>query len=401
VWMADGSDPAQHSMQASTRSQIFGINQWERKEGVSYVQVSGFRFLYGATFPQRPAVSLYGSHNLVEKCSIEQMSGSGVGVSGTLRNCVITGCGHTGGSANGDGFTNENNAWIGNSWKPIDRGWEAGGVKQGATKNGLFKHCLFRRNGGPGLWLDVWVHDVRITNCVFQENEGCGLFVEISHDIKADHNLAIGNGLSIVGGAPAWSDGGMVLAESEGCEFSYNTCENNRDGICFREQGPRANDTDTGVIAFHDARDSIVHNLLYGNTQFQLGMWFDNPFFGRHPSDNARFPTEEAFDEYLKTIPEKVYDPTKQNLTIDFNLYRCDLPSEKAVLYGVPWRLRSKEFAHIGYFATATGFESHGLEATMNMGWTFRPAGVGWDEAPVDIDAWIRPMLPNWLQSKI
>jgi hypothetical protein len=403
VWLTDGSDPNKHKMLASTRDQTFGVNPWQKADGVSYVQVKGIHFIYGASFPQRPVVSLFGGHNVVEDCFVEQMSGAGVGVNGVLRNCVISGCGHIGGSANGDGFVNENDAWIGNSWKPIDRGWEAGGVKQGATKNGLFNHCLFRRNGGPGLWLDVWVHDVRITNCVFQENEGCGLFVEISHHIKADHNLAIRNALSTIGSPAGWSDGGMVIAESEDCEFTYNTCVGNRFGIGFREQGPRDNDTDTGHIAFHDARDTVTHNLLVDNQMFQLGMWFDNPFFGRHPSDSAKYPTEAAFDEYVSTIPDKVFDPTKQHLIIDFNSYSSGTVAEKDDLYGVPWRPRSREFAHVSEFARVTGFDQHALALAPKTD-PLNPAatkGSGWADAPSDITGWIKRGLAPWLSSKL
>lgn len=390
VWLANGSDPNRRQMLGSTRGQTFGVNPWQKADGVSYVQVKGIRFLFGASFPQRPAVCLFGAHNLVEDCLIEQMAGTGVGVSGVLRNCVIRGCGHTGGSANGDGFANENDVWIGNSWKPIDRGWEAGGVKIAASKNGLFKHCVFRRNGGPGLWLDVWVHDVQITNCIFEENEGCGLFVEISHHIQADHNLAVRNALGDLGNPPGWSDGGMVMAESEDCAFRYNTCVGNRYGIGFREQGPRENDTDTGHIAFHNARDAIDHNLLAGNRLCQLGIWFDNPFFGRHPSDTAKYATEEAFSEYLKTIPDKVYDPTKQRLGIDGNVYQAPTVGSKDVQYGVPWRPRAKQFDKVAELAKATGFE---LKANS--------APAGWQEAPADTDTWMKQKLSSWLRTTL
>src|SRR5581483_9401927 len=123
-----GSDPDGHRMEASTRGLIFGISPFESREGVSDVRVRGFRFRYGATFPQRAAVWLHGSRNMIEDCTIEEMAGSGVALGGTLRRCLIRGCGHTGGSANEDGFVNERCLWEGNSWKPIDRGWEAGGA---------------------------------------------------------------------------------------------------------------------------------------------------------------------------------------------------------------------------------------------------------------------------------
>ena len=403
VWLTDGSDPNGHEVLASTRGQIFGVNPWEKPDGVAYVQVKGFQFRYGATFPQRPAVWLHGSHNLIEDCVIDQMSGSGVSVCGTLRNCLIENCGQTGGSALGEGFVNENDAWIGNCWKPIDRGWDAGGVKLCATQNGVFRHCLFRHKGGPGLWLDVWVHDVRITHCVFEENEGCGLFVEISHDIQADHNLAIGNAMSKVGNPPSWGDGGMVLAESENCEFTHNTCIGNQFGAGFREQGPRPCDTDTGHIDFHNVGDSITHNLLLANRTCQLGVLFDNGFFGRHPADNSKYPTEAAFSEFLKTIPEKVYDPTKQKIRIDFNVYLNSSSSEKSVQYGVRWRFRSANYARLSEFRQETGFESRGKEVGHGLDHVdySSPNGEGWIEAPTDINLWIGGDWSPWVRSSL
>ena len=409
VWMADGSDPNARRMEASTRGQTFGVNPWESKDGVQYVQVRGFVFRYGASFPQRAPVWLHGAHNLVENCVIEDMAGSGVAVDGALRGCVIRNCGQTGGSAAGDGFVNENDLWDGNCWKPIDRGWDAGGVKQGATKNGLFRHCLFRHNGGPGLWLDVWVHDVRITQCVFQENEGCGLFVEISHDIQVDHNLAMGNAVGIVGKPGSWADGGITLAESENCRVTNNTSVGNKDGLGFREQGPRSNDTDTGHIDFHDTGDVVTDNVSALNQGYQIGLWYDNGFFGRHPGEMAKYPTEAAYEEYLKTVPDKVYDPVKQNLTINDNLYFPASDGKSSVaLYGVPWRVKHQEFAQVAAFAARTGFDAASRVAEplfvkpsagdyrLRASSPARKMGAGWQDAPTDISRWIAAVLPAW-----
>src|SRR5205085_2505143 len=56
LWLADGSDPNRHVMEAATRSQLFGVSEFESETGVHDVQVSGFTFRYAANFPQRAAV---------------------------------------------------------------------------------------------------------------------------------------------------------------------------------------------------------------------------------------------------------------------------------------------------------------------------------------------------------
>ena len=392
AWLCDGSDPKGHQMEAATHSQIFGVNQWESQAGVSYVQVRGFVFRYGASFPQRGAVTLHGSHNLMENCLIEQMAGSGVSVAGTMTGCLVRGCGHTGGAAIGDGFVNRQCLWEGNCWKPIDRDWDAGGVKMAFINGGLFQECAFRRNGGPGLWFDIDMRNVRVTQCVFQENEGTGLMIEISRRNRVDHCLAVGNGTGVVGKATGWAVGGILLAESEDCIVTQNTCIGNRDGVTFREQGPRPLETPDGTIDYHNTRNTVAHNLCVDNQGYQIGLWYDNGFFGRHPGDTGKYPTEEAYSAYLRTIPDKVYDPTKQGLVIDYNLYR-PAPGKPVVIYGVDWRPRHWEFAAPPDFTRATGFDAHSRIVK-----DIRPVpGAGWADAPANVNAWIMRRLPKWL----
>ena len=179
-----------------------------------------------------------------------------------MRRCVVRGCGQTGGGAGGDGFVNEQCLWEGNCWKPIDRGWDAGGVKMAVTNGGLFRQCVFRRNGGPGLWFDIDMRRMRVTQCVFQENEGAGVMVEISRHNQIDHCLAVGNADGAVGSPDGgWASGGILLAESEDCTVTNNTCVGNKDGLTFREQGPRPLDTPDGTIPYHNTRDVVTNNL--------------------------------------------------------------------------------------------------------------------------------------------
>ena len=408
AWLADGSDPNAHRTEASTRGQIFGVNQWENKDGVSYVQVRGFVFRYGASFPQRGAVTLHGAHNLLEDCVIEQMAGTGVSLVGTLRRCLVRGCGQTGGAAGGDGFINQQCLWEGNCWKPISRDWDAGGVKLSVISGGLFQQCVFRRNGGPGLWFDIDMRHIRVTQCVFQENEGSGLMIEISRFNQVDHCLAVGNGVGAVGKSGGWATGGILLAESEDCAVTDNTCVGNKDGITFREQGPRPLDTPDGNIPYHDTRDVVTGNVCAFNQGYQIGLWYDNGFFGRHPGDFAKYPTEAAYTEALAATPDKVFDPAKQGLIIDHNLY-WPASGKPVALYGVEWRVRHKTFTRVADFAQATGFDAHSqVVAPMFVDaargdYRLKPilparaVTAGWGNAPANVDKWITGWLPKWM----
>jgi len=408
LWLRDGSDPSKHQVEAATRGALFGLDPWANPKGVEHVQLRGFIFRYGATFPQRAAVWLHGGHNLIENCVIEEMAGSGVSVHGTLRNCVIRRCGQTGGGAAGDQFLNEECLWEGNCWKPISRGWDAGGFKMAWQDGGVFRRCVFRRNGGPGLWFDIHVRNVLVTECVFQENEFSGLFIEISRDIYVIRNLFVGNRTQPpwkLAGAD-WSAGGLQIAESENCLVAFNTCVGNKDGITFREQGPRVLKTDDyGEVPYHNTGHVVVGNVCALNKGYQLGLWYDNGFFGWHPAERDKYKTEQAYEDYLKTIPDQVYDPTKQGQIMDRNLY-YSAEGQQLFLYGVEWRPKHQRFNDLTEYANYTGFEAHSqvadpLFVNAEAGdYRFRPDSlawkmqVGWLTAPGNLGDWLAGFVP-------
>ena len=344
LWLADGSDPDQHRIEASTRSQLFGVNEWESKEGVHDIEVSGFIFRYAANFPQRAAVVLHGKNNYLHNCLIERMSGTGVSVAGKMRQCLIRDNGHTGGGPEGDDFLVENCLWEGNSWKPINRNWEAGGSKVCDSRRGQFKNCVFRHNGGPGLWFDINCRDIDVTDCAFVENELSGLFIEISDGIRAEKNYVARNATGVIGQATdqAWSCGGIQLAESRNCVIKHNMCLGNRDGITLREIGPRSVKTRGRETIYHVENDTISDNIIAQSQKFAVGLWWDNIFFGPHPS-------------HAGASSAPAYNPAEQKLTIDNDTFGKDAK----FLYGVPWRAGAKKFGSLAEFTKATELEQN------------------------------------------
>lgn len=404
LWLHDGSDPNSHQVEAATRGECFGLSPWANREGVHNVELYGLIFRYAATFPQRAGVWLQGRDNRIENCIIEQMSGSGVSVSGVLRRCVIRGCGHTGGCASGPGFLNEENQWENNCWKLIPRGWDAGGVKMARANGGTFRRCAFLHNGGPGLWFDINVRNVLVTECVFADNEGSGIFIEISRDITVLRNLLLRNGLWPTG--RWWSSGGVQIAESMNCVVAHNTCVGNKDGICFREQGPRELASDEfGVIPYHNQGNVVVGNICASNRGYQLGLWYDNGFFGWHPADQAKYKDIAGWLEAVRASGRPFYDPTQVGTIIDRNLYWAE-GDQKLVLYGCEWRPKHQVFGELKDFTAATGFDAHSQVA--DPGFTDLAAGdftprregtawrqqVGWLTPPADVTQWLNSFLP-------
>ncbi len=374
LWLLDESDPATHVVEASTRDLLMGVNPFQNEEGVRHNILRGLIFRYAATFPQRPAVWLPGEGNVIEDCRVESMAGSAVAVSGILRRCVIVNNGHTGGCASGDNFVNESNLWQGNSWKPISRDWEAGGVKIADVSGGVFRDCVFRRNGGPGLWLDIDVRNVTIERCVFADNEGPGLFIEISRKINAKNNLALRNAVGSVGDANGrWAEAGITIAESRDCVIRNNTNVGNRDGIAIREQGPRPLKTVEGEIDFHNVNLTIEHNFCKDNRLHPIALWWDNPFFGPHPNAGANNPNQAG------------YDPKNQGWVIDHNVFAAGRPT---FLYGVSWRPKSRSAKGLREWQQMSGFDLHSR---------IDPAGgdAGWVGAPKDPDRLLNDLPIN------
>ncbi len=409
VWLSDGADPSGRAMEASVRGQVFGVNRFQSKEGVSDVEVSGFVFRHAASFPQRGGVTIHGTDNLVEDCVIEEMSGGGIFVSGVMRNCVVRNNGHNGGGAGGGDFVNSGCLWEGNSWKPISRNWEAAGYKLARVDGGRFEDCWFRKNGGPGLWFDIDVRNVLVTRCVFESNELSGLMVEISRDNRIVNNLAVGNAMG-EGAAKAWGHGGIFLAESMNCLVTSNTCVANKDGLTFREQGPRPlKVAEGGSIPFHIEGNRVSRNIAADNRGFQLALWYDNPFFGMHPGDRKRYADETAWRRALKAEGKPDYDPRKQGLTIDANLY-SSRAGEPAFLVGAPWRPGSRKLSGLPAYVAASGFDSGsvvgdpGFRNVAAGDYRTRATGpaarlqAGWTEVPGNLERWFHPRLPSFLR---
>ena len=410
LWLADGSDPRKHQVELSARPKLIGSDPWNFKEGTQYVQVSGFIFRHGATFAQRAGVWLNGKNNLLENCIIEDMAGSGAAVNGTMRRCVLRHNGHCGGGALGDGFVNEESLWEDNAWKPIDRGWDSAGFKICDVDGGVLQKCVFRHNGGSGLWFDVHARNILVTNCVFMENEGSGIMIEISRNIRVIHNLCVRNAVNVVGkiDAGAWSSAGLLLAECENCILSWNTCFGNKDGIAFREQGPRVIGTaDYGEIPYHLLGNIVVGNVCANNAEHPIAYWSDNSFFGWHPAEKEKYKSEEAWQKWIVTMPGYTWDPTQCGMVIDRNLYfNGDKPDE--FLYGVPWRPKHQVFTELAPWSKISGFDARSqigdpkFEDAAKNNFHIKREGAAWDlqagwlTAPKDLEAWMNEFLPKF-----
>jgi len=375
AWLQSGDSPNRHSIEASTRGLLFGSSPTESGDvPIHDVEVDGLTFRYAATFAQRAAVWLWGSHNTVSNCVIEDMAGKGVAVNGLLEHSLIKGCGAIGGSAMGTGFSNVSDVWLENCWKPYDRNGEAGGVKIADSGPGKFDHCAFLRNGGAGLWMDIGCHDVDVKNCVSAENEQSGLFVEISERVAALDCAFVGNGVGSVGKAPGWGRAGVDIAESDSCQVARCNLIGNKEGFTIREGGPRTFRTKEGQeLTLHATHISADENRFDQNREKQIMFWWDNPILGTNQYDATR-------------PPRPFFDPYKESISFTGNLF-LGAPNEFAYI-GVPTRKQERHFASEAEFLEAfpsSSPNSHGHEQ-------------GWDGVPTDFHDWAASQLPQWMR---
>ena len=82
--------------------------------------------------------------------------------------------------------------------------------------------------------------------------------------------------------------------------------------------------TNGSGISFRGDDVTIRRNICALNGRYQVGFWWDNPFFGPHPSAGRG----------LSGTP---YDPDQNNIRLDKNLHRTQ-DRQAVALWGCPWR---------------------------------------------------------------
>ena len=360
VWLGDDSSPNTHSMQVGKRGYVFGINPWQRPEGVDNIHVRGFTIRHASNHAQRGALFILGNGWVVEDITVEWTNGCGWSFSGNhhvLRRIVSRHNGQMGGGCGGGrNFLMEDCVFADNNRKGYNAGWEAGGIKIVYSRDGIVRRCIFVRNDGPGLWLDIDNRNVLITECYSADNTGSGIFIEMSGWCTLTHNLCVRNGTGTNRDIEGWASAGIMIGESRNCIVKNNTCVYNRDGITMREQGPRiCEDIDGRPSTWFCTENVFTHNILAYNRGFQFAYWADNNYYGKHPSHPG-----ELTEEDLKQEPP--YDPAEMGFTIDHNLY---FPPENRPLqlWGCPWRERSRILRKLAETRRHLGFDAHSLSA--------------------------------------
>ncbi len=347
VWPADGSDPAEHLVQASTRGWVFGYHPWAKKGKADHIALKNVTIRYAANHAQRGALRVGGDGWDIENVIVEWTNGNGVTVGGRglrVKNLVSRHNGQMGMGGGPQGGYLEDIKLLNNNRKGYSAGWEAGGMKFVAARDTVLSRVEAAGNDGPGIWFDIDNRGCMIRQCICHDNTGHGIFIEISGGFIITNNLCYGNGTD-----GSWSSAGICIGESEDCLIEHNTCVNNPTGISIREQGPRAFRVSTGEVSYRVRNFICRRNICAYNSEYQFGLWSDNVFFGPHPSAGVG----------SKGTP---LDPAEANFRIDHNLYYAS-EEQGLVLWGCPWRNKHTKYTDLATFAAEQGHDTHTLLA--------------------------------------
>lgn len=335
VCLPSGSAPTDGTLEVSVRDTPLTVSG-------ENVTVEGVAVRYAANMAQHGAITVEGTGHVLRNVLVEWTNGNGVSFRGshiTLDHVISRYNGQMGMGGGGDDCVLRECALLYNNQKGFPSGWEAGGIKITHAMRVDVVRMLALGNEGTGVWYDIDNRECEIAECVTAGNLDSGIFVEISGQGGFDihHNVCLSNG---TGGN--WAVGGICLAESTDCDVHHNVCAANPTGVSIREQGPREFDGRGGEpVSYQTARHRIHHNALLGNTRAQFGLWWDNVYFGPHPSPEVG----------AAGIP---LDPFLADLALHDNVYYSPL-GVPPVGWGVGWRERSRTYSAMDEFRRDTG----------------------------------------------
>jgi parallel beta-helix repeat protein len=316
VWLADGSNPNNHVMEASTQMRLFSMHQ-------PYIHLKGIKFRhsnYSAYAQQGAAVEL-SSHSVADGIDVQHTDFAGISLGyqtdgAVVQNSIANNNGSVGiMAADSRGFRVTNAVMQFNNTRNFNTNWHASGFKATGSTWGTVENSEVGRNKSPGIWFDHARTGNTLTvrnNFVHDNSPGEGaIFFESSKGGLAYNNVVANNRRR-----------GIYLSASDNSRVYNNTVYGTLERAGIEVAGmPRTGNTLTN--------NTITNNIISNGTS--------------------------AFDLYIMPANgSSIY-----NNTSDYNgFYR---PS--GVLQ-IRWNLI---YSTVTAWRTATGQDSHSKNANPNF----------------------------------
>ena len=198
VWLADGSDPNRHVIEASVRRRLFFM-------GRPHITLDGLRFRHSnvSAFAQQGAAVELSSHSLVIRCDIQFTDFAGVSMGYLQTNTQITQStisnnGSTGVNAVAAAkFRIAGNTINGNNTRNFNPLWHAGGIKGVTQAWGNVEFNVIAWNNGSGVWFDYADSGqpivVRFNYVHSNGPKDSGIFFEVSNNGLIHNNVVTNN----------------------------------------------------------------------------------------------------------------------------------------------------------------------------------------------------------------
>lgn len=264
VWLADGSDPNKHVMEASVRRRLFFMHQ-------PYIHLKGLVFRHSNTsaFTQQGAAVELSSNSVIETCDIQYVDFTGLGM-GYLQNnaraynCNVSNNGNSGVTAVGStNFLVANVTMNGNNNRNFNPLWHAGGFKGVAKAHGVLENNEVGHNNGSGIWFDYANSNAQIVirNNYIHDNGpvDSAIFFEVSNNGLIYNNVLVNNRRR-----------GIYLSAANNTRVFNNTIAGTGDRAGIEIGGmPRGSATLTN--------NAVYNNIVsHGSSQYDLYIMPDN-----------------------------------------------------------------------------------------------------------------------------
>jgi parallel beta-helix repeat protein len=258
VWLADGSSPNSHVMEASTKMRLLFM-------AAPYVYVKGltFRHSNATAFAQQGVAVELSSNSIIENSDIQWTDFGGLGM-GYLQNNAqainntVNNNGSNGISAGGStAFKVSQNRMNGNNYRNFNPLWHAGGFKGAAKAYGTIEANEVGNNNGSGIWCDYCNGggQIVVRNNYIHDNgpKDSAIFLEVSTNALIYNNVLVNN-----------ERRGIYLSASDRNQVMNNTIAGTRGVAAIEVNGmPR----DGGTLT----NNTVYNNIISGSTtQYDL-----------------------------------------------------------------------------------------------------------------------------------
>jgi parallel beta-helix repeat protein len=253
VWLADGSSPNNHRMEASVQRRLFYL-------GRPYIEIDGLKFRHSnvSGFGQQGAAVELSSNSTLRNCDIQFVDFAGVSMgylqsNTSVVNCNISNNGNSGVNASAtNNFRVAYNKLNSNNYRNFNLLWHAGGFKAATKAYGTVEANVVAYNNGSGVWFDYANsgQPIVIRNNLIQFNgpKDSGIFFEVSKNALIYNNIIVNN-----------SRRGIYISASDNNRIFNNTIANTS-GYAGVDLGgmPRSGATLTN--------NQVMNNIISGGT---------------------------------------------------------------------------------------------------------------------------------------